>query len=458
MVLTLAVLEFGLLSLGISGTVLLWGRPLPLDWASLAVSVGQGFTLALCCVISFYYNDLYDVRRVKSFDQFALRLLQSLGAVFIMLAGLYTAFPRLHLADGPFYSSMVLLILLVLPVRAILYAIMKSPAFRERVLILGGGSLARNIAAEIQGATYLRYSVVGFVDGTDDNPMLAPGSSVSFRRTILGPLENLGEIIKDVRPGRVIVALTERRKRLPVMDLLNLRLSGTLVEDGIETYENITGKLAIETLTPSYLLFSRDFDKPRYQRALRRAISLAASLIGLIASAPLLGIIALLIKLESQGPVLFIQERVGAGGRVFRLMKFRTMRPNRKDATEPVWERDVASRVTRVGKWLRKLRLDELPQFLNILKGDMDLVGPRPEMACNVKAMTEKIPYYSLRHVVRPGITGWAQVKHGYSVSQEDVAEKVRYDLYYIKHMSLWFDLRILMDTVKIVLFGRGAR
>ena len=458
MVFTLAVLEFGLLSVGFCGAVLLWGRPLPLDWTSLAIYVSQAFTLVLCCVISFYYNDLYDIRRIRSFDQFSPRFIQSVGVVFILLAVLYSFFPQLRLADGPFYSSLLVLIILVIPVRAILYAIMRSPALRERVLILGGGALAGKLASEIQGATYLRYSVVGFVDGTDDHAMLAQGSSATVRRTILGPLENLGEIIDDVRPGRVIVAMTERRRRLPVMDLLDLRLHGTLVEDGVEVYEDITGKLAIETLTPSCLLFSRDFEKSRYQRGLRRAISLAASLIGLIALAPLWGIIALLIRLDSKGPVLFIQERVGAGGRIFRLVKFRTMHPRPGDETEPVWERDVDSRVTRVGKWLRKLRLDELPQFLNILKGDMDLVGPRPEMACNVKAMGEKIPYYSLRHMVRPGITGWAQVKHGYSVHQEDVAEKVRYDLYYIKHMSLWFDLRILVDTVKIVLFGRGAR
>jgi lipopolysaccharide/colanic/teichoic acid biosynthesis glycosyltransferase len=189
-------------------------------------------------------------------------------------------------------------------------------------------------------------------------------------------------------------------------------------------------------------------------------VSLVTAAIGLVVSAPLMALIALTIKLDSPGPALFVQDRAGLDGRPFRLVKFRTMyeRPAAPQSSVSVWGRDDAGRITRVGRWLRKLRLDELPQFWNILRGDMNLVGPRPEMACNVEAMTETIPYYSLRHVVLPGVTGWAQVRYGYSVNLEDVTEKVRHDLYYIKHMSLWLDLRILIDTVKIVLFGRGAR
>jgi lipopolysaccharide/colanic/teichoic acid biosynthesis glycosyltransferase len=230
-------------------------------------------------------------------------------------------------------------------------------------------------------------------------------------------------------------------------------MNGTVVEDGVEVYERLARKLAVESLTPSYLIFSNGFKKPRLQMALNRSISFVVSAIGLIITAPLIAIIALAIKLDSSGPVFFTQERAGLRGRIFRLVKFRTMHPGPPDKTESVWERDVSSRVTRVGKWLRQLHVDELPQFINILKGEMNLVGPRPEMISNVKAMTEMIPYYSLRHIVRPGITGWAQIKNGYAVSREDVTEKVRYDLYYIKHMSLWLDLRILFETVKVVLF-----
>jgi len=221
-------------------------------------------------------------------------------------------------------------------------------------------------------------------------------------------------------------------------------------------YERLARKLAIESLPPNLLIFSKDLRKPMFQMVLHRAISLAFAALGLLLTAPLMGIIAVAIKVDSRGPVFFIQEREGYRGRVFRLIKFRTM--NRSSIEEGGWSRKLSSRITRVGKRLRKYRLDEFPQFINVLRGDMDVVGPRPEMACNVKTMGERIPYYPLRTMVRPGITGWAQIRHGYALSEDDVTEKIRFDLYYIKHMSLWFDLRILMETVKIVLFGQGAQ
>jgi exopolysaccharide biosynthesis polyprenyl glycosylphosphotransferase len=277
---------------------------------------------------------------------------------------------------------------------------------------------------------------------------------------VLGPLERLDKIIDDVKPDRLIVSLTERRGRMPMGQLLECGAKGILVEDGQSTYESITGKLPIESLTPSFLVFSGAFRKSRLQLAARRAVSLAVAVIGLVLAAPLMGVIALAIKLDSRGPVLFIDERAGLKGRPFHLYKFRTMRPLAPGQTVPaaVWDRDDTTRITRVGRMIRKLRLDELPQFWNILKGDMDLVGPRPEIIANVQTMAEQIPYYLLRQSVRPGLTGWAQTRFGYSVSLEQVTEKMRYDLYYIKQMSFWLDLRILVDTVKIVLFGRGAK
>ena len=242
--------------------------------------------------------------------------------------------------------------------------------------------------------------------------------------------------------------------------LLECGAKGILVEDGLRTYESFTGKLPIEALTPSFLIFSGAFRKSRLQVGWRRVSSMLAALIGLLLSAPLMAAIAVAIKLDSRGPVFYQDERAGLKGRAFRLIKFRTMHPAPpgQPLAVSVWDRDDATRVTRVGRSIRRLRLDELPQFWNILKGDMDLVGPRPEMVSNVQAMTEQIPYYSLRLSVRPGLTGWAQTRFGYSVSLEQVTEKIRYDLFYIKHMSGWLDLRILVDTVKIVLFGRGAK
>ena len=458
MPLTLAIIEGGSLFLAISGSVFLWGRPLSLDWANVAVNIAQTLALSLSCVMSFYYNDLYNLRIVRNFGEFSWRLLRSLGVSFILLVTFYTVLPSTRLADSALLSSLLTLICLVLPIRGVLYAIMNGRTFAERALILGTGPLASKIAREIEASPRLRASIVGFVDiedGGRDTP-LPPALHSSYR--IVRAEEPLEKALEEIRPDRIIVALAERRGRLPGRNLLKMSMAGIPVQDWTDVYESIARKLPIEGLMPSHLIFSKDFKKPKFQMALRRAFNITVSAVGLVLTAPLMAIIAFLIKVDSKGPVFFVQDRVGLGGRTFRLLKFRTMHSDPADPTESVWNREVDSRVTRIGKWLRKLRLDELPQFINILRGDMDLVGPRPEMASNVKTMVEEIPYYFLRHVIRPGITGWAQVKHGYSMSKEDVTEKMRYDLYYIKHMSLWFDLRILMDTVKIVLFGRGAR
>jgi exopolysaccharide biosynthesis polyprenyl glycosylphosphotransferase len=320
--------------------------------------------------------------------------------------------------------------------------------------VLGAGPLARRVIHEIESRPNFRYAVVGVVD---DGNAMEPGE---LPYPVLGPLERLDKIIDDVKPDRLIVALTERRGRMPLAQLLECGARGILVEDGLRTYEYFTGKLPIESLTPSFLIFSGAFRKSRLQLAARRATSLLAAAVGLLITAPLMAVIAVAIALDSRGPIFFVDRRAGRGGRPFNLVKFRTMRPLAPGevAGTSVWDRDDTTRITRVGRWIRKLRLDELPQFWNILKGDMDLVGPRPEILANVQAMSEQIPYYGLRHSVRPGLTGWAQTRFGYSVSLEQVTEKIRYDLFYIKQMSLWLDLRILIDTVKIVLFGRGAK
>ncbi len=453
MALRLALLEVSLLILGINGTVLLWNRPVILDWIDVAAYMAQALLLALSCVTAFYYNDLFDIRKVRGLTEFCARLVQSLGVSFILLAGCYTLFPDLRITSGPFFSSLLLLVGLVVPVRAVFYALMKSHALSERVLILGTGPLAWKIATEIGAAPAFGYSLLGLIDDGGHVPLNSQGSG-SY--PVLGSIEELDRVVEVHRPERILVALHERRGRLPVHQLLDIRMSGITVEEGIEAYERMTGKLAIESLMPSYLIFSRDFEKPRWQLGLRRAISLVVAALGLLLTWPFMAVIAILIKLDSNGPVFFVQERLGFCGRVFRLIKFRTMHPTIESTSE--WARDNMDRITRLGRWIRKFRCDELPQFVNILRGDMNLVGPRPHPVANVEAFVEKIPYYSLRHTIRPGITGWAQVRHGYANDLTEETEKIRYDLYYVKHMSSTLDLHILIDTVKIVLFGRGAK
>jgi sugar transferase (PEP-CTERM system associated) len=433
-------------------TVFLWGSTHLLDWIDAASFLGQAAALSLCCIVAFYYNDLYDLRVVRSFAEFATRLLQGLGVALLLLAGFYTLFPDMRVGDGALVPSLLLIVGLLLPIRAAGYAVMRRRAFADRVLVLGAGKLARKLVEEIEAQPHYRYQIVGVMDdgqGDAEEPMKYP---------LLGPIERLDKIAAEMQADRIIVALPDRRGRMPMRQLLEAEAHGILVEEGMATYEHFTKKLAIEALSPSFLVFSRGFRKTKRQLATRRLVSLVAATAGLVVTAPLMALIALVIKLDSCGPVFFIHERAGYHGRPFRLVKFRTMHGQPAHGPDSVWNRDDEGRITRFGRWLRKLRLDELPQIWNILKGDMDLVGPRPEIVENIKVMADLVPYYSLRHVVRPGLTGWAQVRYGYSVSLEQVTEKMRYDLFYIKHMSFWLDVRILVDTVKIALFGRGAQ
>jgi exopolysaccharide biosynthesis polyprenyl glycosylphosphotransferase len=457
MAVVLIILESTMLFAAVWVTAFLTSYLLSTNALNTAMYIGQALTFTLCYMLSFYYANLYDLRRVGTFVEFSKRLPQSLCLLLILLVILSAVLPRKGLFSGLLTVSLLSLgvsVGLLLPIRGLLYAVMKTPLFTQRFLILGTGELAQAITKEIEAASHLRYTIVGFVD---DGKMPAAAHASRLAYSILGPLEDVGDIIETFCPNGIIVALTERRRRLPVQELLDSFAKGTMVEDGVEVYERLTGKLAIENLLPSFLLFSKDFKKLKGQKALRRLTSVVIAVIGLILTAPLMGIIALAIKLDSAGPVFFVQDRSGLGGRTFRLVKFRSMHPAPGDTIESVWSRDVTSRLTRVGKWLRRFYFDELPQLINLLRGDMDLVGPRPEMAANVQTMAEHIPYYTIRNTVRPGITGWAQIKQGYAVSQEEVTEKMRYDLYYIKHMSLWLDLRILLDTMKIVLSQRGT-
>ncbi|WP_089721209.1 sugar transferase [Candidatus Entotheonella palauensis] len=421
-------------------------------------SGASAIAFALFGLLSFYYHNFYDLRLVQTFARFVRRLPSALGLWVLLLAGSHTASVLMGWSHPGDLSSAAYLAVgtgLILPVRGLFYAFLQTPHLAKRVVILGTGELARHLAAELQASPHLHYHLLGHVDDDSHHRSEPLGPMPS---PVLGPLDNLAEIVKQCEPDIIIVALVERRMRLPMIDLFNARVSGTLIEDGIDLYERCTGKLALEHVVPSSFLFSRDFVKSAWLLLARRLLSCGVATAGLVLTAPLMGLIALAIKLDSQGSIFFVQDRAGLHGQPFRLVKFRTMHPpvTPVDPSQRHWASDLV-RITRVGKWLRRLYLDELPQFLNILVGHMDLVGPRPEMFDNVKAMAEQIPYYALRTTVRPGLTGWAQIKQGYSVSRDEVTEKMRYDLYYIKHMSLRFDLRIGVDTVKNILLRRGT-
>jgi sugar transferase (PEP-CTERM system associated) len=274
---------------------------------------------------------------------------------------------------------------------------------------------------------------------------------------IIGDFKQISSICRTCQIDRVIVALDERRGSLPLDQLLQCRLKGIHVDDGISFGESLSGKLSVENLHPSTIIFSNGFRGVLVYKGIKKVIDLLVSLLGLLVFLPLCVIIALAIKLDSRGPVFYRQERVGQDGRLFSLIKFRSMTVDaEKDG--PVWAVVNDQRVTRVGRWLRKLRLDEITQIINVIRGEMSIVGPRPERPFFVKKLEKEVPFYSHRHAVMPGITGWAQILYPYGATREDAQEKLKYDLYYIKHMSPIMDLRIISETAKIVLLGRGSR
>jgi exopolysaccharide biosynthesis polyprenyl glycosylphosphotransferase len=317
-----------------------------------------------------------------------------------------------------------------------------------RVLIIGNSPLARQLVTEFTTHRHVCHRLTAVVD--DPSETDAAGGPVPS-----SPSARLAPIIEEIHPDRIVVALADRRGRLPMRELLDATVDGVVVEDGVDCYERLTGKIAIEALTPSGLIASPAFRKSHVILAFSHALSLAVAASALVVLSPLFGVLALLVKLDSPGPVFFVQDRVGLRGRRFRLLKFRTMRS--ADGPTSEWACDNGHRITRVGGWLRKYRLDELPQLINVVRGELNLIGPRPHPVSNFELFTQKIPFYSLRAVVRPGLTGWAQVRQGYANSLEEETEKMRYDLYYIKHMSAWLDLWILLQTVGIVLSGRES-
>jgi len=455
MSLGIAVLEFGWLLL-ITSAALIFLPTLPAHWPTGGELAWMALPSAFSCTLSYYYNDLYNPGVVKTFRDFCSRLPQALLLAAVLLAIYFLTAAGLGRAPSPLsYAAIGALfaIAVSLPLRWTAYAVMANPPFSERILILGTGPLAFSIAKELRQSVDVRHKIVGALNDGDG----APGDlQLSGRHALLlGSVDELKQAALEFHPHRIIVALTERRRRLPVQELLNQRLQGLVIEDGIEAYERIAGKLAVESLRPSSVIFSKDFHKSRWQIGTRRVLSALVATIGLVIIAPFMAIIALFIKLDSPGPVFFRQERIGMGGRHFWLFKFRTMLPVAEAISE--WERDNLGRITRVGFWLRKFRLDELPQLVNILRGEMNLIGPRPHPVTNYNLFTEKIPYYSLRSILRPGMTGWAQIRFGYANNLEEELEKMRFDLYYIKNMSFWLDLRILVDTVRCVLFRQDA-
>jgi len=415
----------------------------------------QGFLKAalatLFCLASFYLFDLYDFVVMHDRRELVLRLVQALGLAWVALALAFYAFPQLMLGRGISLIALPLALGLMVGWRVSIHWLLGHPDFGEKILIVGSGTFAVEVAREMLERPDAGYRIAGFV-GSD--PELLGKSLINPR--VIGLTSELDEVVRREGIDRIIVAMGERRGQLPTNELLQLSLAGTVnIEEGASFYERVTGRVSLNMIRPSWLIFSSRGRQARIAGITRNIVHRIVALVGALFSLPIAIVTAILIKLDSRGPILYKQERVGKNGGVFTVMKFRSMRTDAEKAG-PVWATEDDDRTTRVGKIIRKLRIDEIPQFWNILRGEMDFVGPRPERPHFVSQLAQEIPYYEQRHLIAPGLTGWAQIKYPYGASIEDARQKLQYDLYYIKNQSLMLDAIILFETIKIILFGRG--
>jgi sugar transferase (PEP-CTERM system associated) len=411
--------------------------------------------VAAICQLCLYYADLYEAHAGGNSRELIVRLMRSFGVTALVLSVVYAVVPVLVVGRGVFALAVGLLLGLVPVWRSGFDWIVDRLAPSERILIVGTKPAAVSLAREL--ATRRRelgVEVVGFVE-------VEPAARVRAfipAPGIVGLVSDIPEIVSQCRVDRVVVSLEDARGKLSMTDLLDMKLHGVKFDHLASVYEEYTGRIAVENLRPSWLIFSDGFRKRRVVTITKRAVDVLAAALGMVVGGPLMLVVAAAIKLTSAGPVLYHQTRTGEGGKAFTVHKFRTMRTDAESRTGPVWASARDSRVTSLGGILRRTRLDELPQLWNILCGEMSLVGPRPERPEFVRELTEQIPFYGQRHVVKPGLTGWAQVNYTYGASVEDAMEKLQYDLFYIKNMSGILDLVIIFATIKTVLRQRGSR
>lgn len=389
--------------------------------------------------------DLYDSSKIEQKLDQAFRMLFVLGLVALVLGAVIYEFPDFLPGTNSAIFGVVILAISLFCWRSAYGWLVCQPFFRERVYVLGTGDRAQRLVSGLRRPG-LGIEVVGWT------------GNIEGELTLEAVGDHLAGLAKERGVHRVIVAMPNRRGTIPVQQLLTLRLAGVKVEEATSWLEKLNGRIEVEQLYPSWFIFAEGFRFSTINRILRRIVNFIAAFCGLVLALPVIPLVALAVKMSSKGPVFYRQERVGRGSEIFYCYKFRTMRQDAEADTGATWAADDDPRITKVGKYLRLLRLDEIPQLWCVLKGDMHFVGPRPERPEFVKWLSREIPYYNLRHVVRPGITGWAQVQYKYGNTLEDAREKLQYDLFYIKNASIGLDLLIMFHTVKIVLLGRGAR
>jgi len=423
--------------------------------ASLMLFYEQGlpkiFVLSGAFIVCMYYFDLYDSSILSNKREVLTRLVQVVGTVSIVLALLYYLYPPLELGRGIFIIGLVIVAITLMLWRRLFSAVNGRPQFAERAVIFGDARVGELLLDEVRTRPELGLRILARIS-EDAEPSVEAGNIRDSLCT------DLTRFVESQRVNRIILAMRERRGKLPVQQLLRLKNRGVNVEDGASLYEAVTGKVLYESLVIGGLIFSTGLRTSRVTLAIKRASSFLFSALGLLITLPLLIIIGPAIRLTSRGPVFYKQKRVGRDNKIFDCYKLRTMHVDAEAQTGATFAVDNDPRVTSVGRYLRTLRLDEIPQLWNVLKGDMNLIGPRPERPEFVSRFDQEIPCYNLRHIILPGITGWAQVRYHYGNSIEDTKQKLGYDLFYIKNVSQGLDLLILFHTIKIVLLGRGAK
>ena len=405
------------------------------------------FGVTVLVLLCSHWLDLYDTARLNTKGELYFRLLMVPGVLAFILAGVAYVRPDYLLGSGSSAVGLLILTVALFGWRLGFTWLVQLPILVERVYVLGTGERAQRVVLGLRQNPEIGVEIASWTGKME---------GAVTRESVAA---HLMEIVHKQKVHRVIVAMPDRRGTIPMPELLQLRMQGIKIEEATSWLEKISGKIEVENLYPSWLVFGEGFRRSTAFKLVRRAVSIVISLIGLILALPLFPLIMIVIRLDSKGPVYYTQTRVGKNGRVFKVVKFRTMREDAEAASGPTWAGDNDPRVTRVGKFLRSSRLDEIPQLWCVLKGDMAFVGPRPERPEFVEMLSKEIPYYKeVRHMVRPGLTGWAQVKYKYGSTVADSREKLQYDLFYIKNASIGLDLLIMFLTVKIVLLRRGAQ
>ena len=416
----------------------------------------HGMAMALVVVIAFYYSNLYAIDQTLSVQELMHRFVAGLGAACIVIGVI--SYPIPNFGKSIYISEMLMMGISLGIWRFGFMRVIKQAAIRANVLIIGIRGIGKLIAEELYLKRKLGMEVIGFVGAEAGLITLSYGNPKKVELPIFAPPSSLASLVVSRRVDRILLSGTDDCPLTYFQELVNVRAMGVPIEHCHSFYERLVSKIAITDLPPEWIALSEGFRRDRIVLAAKRVIDVIVAFLGLLLAMPLALMTALAIKLESSGPIFYRQERVGQNEKHFTLFKFRSMRQDAEAKVGPVWAAENDPRVTSVGAIIRKLRIDEIPQMLNVLKGEMSFVGPRPERPFFVERLKQNIPYYDLRHSVKPGITGWAQISYRYGDSEQDAVEKLQYDLYYIKHMSPVFDLQIIFESFKVILFGSGAR